>query len=48
MIVREAGSMFGGQRARRKLGGPDMYAVARSALIAGEADGKRRANSFAV
>ena len=40
--------MFGGQSASRKLGGPDMYAVARRALIAGEAEGKRTANSFAV
>jgi hypothetical protein len=48
MIVKEAGSMFGGQRARRKLGGPDMYAVARRALIAGEDEGKSRANSFAA
>jgi hypothetical protein len=48
MIVREAGSIFGGQRARRKLGGPDMYAVARSALMAGEPEGKRMANNFAT
>ena len=40
--------MFGGQRARRKLGGPEMYAVARRALIAGEDEGKSRANSFAA
>ena len=48
MIVREAGSMFGGHKARRKLGGPEMYAVARRALIAGFADGKSIENSFVV
>ena len=40
--------MFGGQSASRKFGGPEIYVVARRALIAGEAEGKRRANSFAV
>jgi hypothetical protein len=32
--------MFGGQKARRKFGGPEIYKVARSALTAGE-PGKR-------
>jgi hypothetical protein len=48
MMVKEAGSIFGGQSARRKLGGPEMYAVARSALTAGERDGKRTANNLAA
>ena len=43
MIVNDEGSMFGGHSARRKFGGPDMYAVARRALIAGDAEGKRTA-----
>jgi len=35
MTDSEAGSMSGGQRARRKLGGPEMYSVASRALTAG-------------
>jgi hypothetical protein len=41
MIVKDEGSMFGGHSARRKLGGPEMYAVARRALTAGDDEGKR-------
>lgn len=48
MMVREDGSMLGGHSARRKFGGPEMYAVARRALIAGELDGKRKENIRAV
>jgi len=44
MMVSEDGSMFVGQRARRKLGGPEMYRVARRALTAG-LPGKRTAKS---
>ena len=32
--------MFGGHSARRKFGGPEMYAVASRALMAGEEEGK--------
>jgi hypothetical protein len=35
MTLKEEGSMFGGQSARRKLGGPEMYSVPSNALIAG-------------
>ena len=40
--------MFGGHNARRKLGGPEMYAVARRALIAGEEEGKMYAKIWVV
>ena len=43
IIERDEGSTLGGQRARRKLGGPDMYSVARRAFTAGFVEGKRRA-----
>lgn len=43
MTEREEGSMFGGQSASRKLGGPEMYNVARRALTAG-VEGKRMEN----
>jgi hypothetical protein len=39
--------MFGGQRARRKFGGPEMYKVAKMALTAG-LPGKRTAKSFEI
>jgi hypothetical protein len=42
MMVREAGSMLGGHSASRKFGGPEIYAVARRAFMAGELEGKRR------
>jgi hypothetical protein len=48
MIVREAGSILGGHSASRKFGGPDMYAVARRAFMAGELDGKRKEKMRAV
>jgi hypothetical protein len=48
MMVSEAGSILGGHSARRKFGGPEMYAVASRALIAGELDGKRREKMRAV
>jgi hypothetical protein len=48
MIVREAGSMLGGHSASRKFGGPDIYAVARRAFMAGELDGNRKENMRAV
>jgi hypothetical protein len=41
MTDSDAGSMSVGQSASRKLGGPEMYSVARSALMAGWEDGKR-------
>ena len=41
MMVRDAGSTLGGHSARRKFGGPEMYAVASRAFMAGELDGKR-------
>lgn len=40
--------MFGGHNAKRKFGGPEMYAVASRALIAGDEDGKRYAKSLVV
>ena len=43
MMERDEGSTLGGQRARRKLGGPEMYNVARRAFTAGFVEGKRRA-----
>jgi Cu/Ag efflux protein CusF len=48
MIDSEAGSMSVGHNASKKLGGPDMYSVASSALMAGLAEGKRREKSRAV
>jgi hypothetical protein len=42
MTERDDGSMFGGHNARRKLGGPEIYSVARRAFTAGE-PGKRTA-----
>ncbi len=47
-MVKEAGSILGGHSARRKLGGPEIYAVARKAFMAGELDGKREENMCAV
>lgn len=41
MILRLEGSTLVGTRARRKFGGPEMYAVAVKALRAGEVKGKR-------
>jgi hypothetical protein len=35
MTDKEDGSILGGHRARRKLGGPEMYSVAKRALTAG-------------
>jgi len=47
MTLREPGSMFGGHRASRKFGGPEMYNVARMALTAG-LPGKSTAKSFEI
>jgi hypothetical protein len=47
MTDSEDGSMLVGTRASRKLGGPEMYSVARSALTAGE-PGKSTEKSFVV
>jgi hypothetical protein len=41
MMLSDEGSILGGHNASRKLGGPEMYAVARRALMAGEDEGKR-------
>jgi hypothetical protein len=48
MMVKDEGSMLGGHSARRKLGGPEMYAVARRALTAGDDEGKRTEKSCVV
>ena len=48
MMVNEPGSILGGHSARRKLGGPEIYAVARRAFMAGELDGNRTAKMRAV
>ncbi len=40
--------MFGGHSAKRKFGGPEIYAVARRALTAGEEEGKRYAKIWVV
>ena len=40
ITLSDEGSMFGGHNASRKFGGPEMYAVARRALMAGEEEGK--------
>jgi hypothetical protein len=48
MMLNDDGSMFGGHSARRKFGGPEIYAVARRALIAGEDEGNRYAKIWVV
>ena len=40
--------MFGGHSANRKFGGPEMYAVARRALIAGDDAGNKYAKIWVV
>jgi hypothetical protein len=47
MTESDEGSMFGGHNARRKLGGPEMYRVARRAFTAGE-PGNRTAKTREV
>ena len=48
MTDSEAGSMLVGQRASRKLGGPEMYRVASRALMAGCEEGKSSVKSRVV
>lgn len=40
--------MLGGHNARRRFGGPEIYAVAKRAFMAGELDGKRRSKMRAA
>ena len=45
-MVKDPGSMFGGHSASKKFGGPEIYAVASRAFMAGEEEGKRIAKNF--
>ena len=47
-MLSEEGSMFGGHNAKRKFGGPEMYAVANRAFTAGDEEGNSTSKSLLV